>query len=113
MEEKKTTHVIYSWPSQNLEKLYRVSDGVEIAVRQHAVCILGADPNKRISRIFMDNQYASDYLKIAAKDDHEQNGAGELEIETVPQEGLVTLAEGSLEMAGPGSFRKSPLTKIQ
>lgn len=57
------THIIKQYPSNDAEILFRASDGMMIGMREKVTVIYGDDPNKRVSRLFIDSDFASRYLR--------------------------------------------------
>lgn len=56
------THILLSYPSNNTDVLFRASDGIGIAQRKGVMVIIGEDPNKGTSRIFIDEKLALNFL---------------------------------------------------
>jgi len=87
---KPYTHILETYPESvdrqgnkrpSQAMLYRASDGMTIAARQHTVVSLGADKNEAIIRTYRDERYATAALRKFADDDQRQsnhNSAGAL-----------------------------------
>ncbi len=121
------THILLLEPSQQTEILFRVSDGMMLGECQKNVVVFGAEPNKKTSRVFIDHENATNFLRRVADMDavgihplHDymsgdakilQNCAGEAKIEERNVDGLVVLPEGSRELVSNGGsmrpFNKS------
>lgn len=56
------THIILEYPNHKSEILFRASDGVGIAQRKESVVIIGEDPNKGTSRVFIDGHHAHRFI---------------------------------------------------
>ena len=121
----KYTHVLLIEASQATEILFRVSDGMMLGECQKNVVVFGAEPNKKTSRVFIDHENATEFLrKVAFMDANgcpelqnyipwlEKNGlmAIDAQIEERNVEGLVVLPPGSRELVSNGGimpFNKS------
>jgi hypothetical protein len=57
------THIIKDFAEQNSEILFRASDGVAIGQRKRTVVVFGEDPNRKTSRVFIDDEHASEFLR--------------------------------------------------
>lgn len=64
------THVILNYVSSKIEMLCRVSDGMVIAQRKAETVVFGVSNRSKESRVFVDEEHASRYLrgKIALDD---------------------------------------------
>lgn len=58
----KPTHILLEYKSQKSEILFRASDGVGLAQRKNTVVIIGEDPNKGTSRVFIDVEAAHKFI---------------------------------------------------
>lgn len=58
------THIVVKHSADDKEYLYRASDGMRIGGRQHAVVVYGEDPNKSLSRVFIDPHHAHVWLTV-------------------------------------------------
>lgn len=58
----KPTHIIKTYETNDAEMLFRASDGMMIGMREKVTVIFGDDPNRRVSRIFMESEHASAFL---------------------------------------------------
>jgi hypothetical protein len=88
----KPTHIVFTYPSQDSEIMFRACDGMMIAERQKTTLIFGENPNapsgdpkRKQSRVFMEggtidhlgqsfpwNENGSRYMRtVVAKDDFE------------------------------------------
>ena len=56
------THIVVKHTADDKEYLYRASDGMRIGGRQYAVVVYGEDPNKSLSRVFVDAHHAHVWL---------------------------------------------------
>jgi len=70
MAKQSVTHIIKKHPSSDSEFLFRWSDGMMIGFREKVTVIYGDDPNRRVSRVFIDSDSAARYLRdgVAGKD---------------------------------------------
>ena len=66
----KPTHIIRYNDTVKANWLFRASDGMLIGVCEKITVIFGEDPNKRVSRLFMEHEQAIRYLreKVAIDD---------------------------------------------
>lgn len=114
--EKTYTHVVMNYASQGSEILFRGSDGIALAQRKKTVVVFGEDPNKKSSRVFLNDEYASRYLQevVPANDlkEHEQqivdaDGVVGMALQPIldirDAEPLIQLPEGAMEL--PGGIR--------
>lgn len=121
----KYTHVLLIEASQATEILFRVSDGMMLGECQKNVVVFGAEPNKKTSRVFIDHENATEFLRYVA--DLDSSGIVELHkylesvlpgtdlpvkanIEDRNVEGLIVLPAGSRELVSNGGimpFNKS------
>ncbi len=119
------THVLLIEASQATEILFRVSDGMMLGECQKNVVVFGAEPNKKTSRVFIDHENATLFLRYVA--DLDASGIRELQnyhqsfapgaslpnkanIEDRNVDGLIVLPPGSRELVSNGSpvpFNKS------
>lgn len=97
------THIIKQYPTNDAEILFRASDGMMIGMKEKVTVLFGEDPNKRVSRIFMESEQASAYLRKIASDDA-PSGVERIDVRneehTIIQPGQVTV------MPGTSSIRK-------
>ena len=56
------THIVVKHTADDKEYLYRASDGMRIGGRYYAVVFYGEDPNKSLSRVFIDPHHAHTWL---------------------------------------------------
>ena len=56
------THIVVKHSADDKEYLYRASDGMRIGGRQYGVVVYGEDPNKSLSRVFIDAHHAHTWL---------------------------------------------------
>jgi hypothetical protein len=118
------THILLIEKSQDTEILFRVSDGMMLGECQKNVVVFGAEPNKKTSRVFIDHENATDFLRLVAdmdfagihplQDFHNITGyrdcKGKALIEERNVEGLVILPPNSRELVSNGGimpFNKS------
>ncbi len=120
------THVLLIEASQATEILFRVSDGMMLGECQKNVVVFGAEPNKKTSRVFIDHENATLFLRFVADLDAAgvhplQNYAdnvllpeqwqGKANIEDRNVDGLIVLPPDSREMVSNGGsmrpFNKS------
>lgn len=64
-----STHFMVTLRSRNGAGLYRACDGMFIAEAGDKTCILGENPNKRESRLFVNHEFARQHLQKVADDD--------------------------------------------
>ncbi len=70
------THIVVKTTSDDTEYLYRASDGIRLGGRQYAVVVYGEDPNKSVSRKFIDAHHAHVWLtKVVAEQDLSGRGS--------------------------------------
>lgn len=70
-----TSHVIVTYPTADIECLFRAKDGIMVAQRKRLTIILGEAPERKSSRVFMDARSAKIYLReVAAVTDILQQG---------------------------------------
>lgn len=114
-------YIIFTYPSQDTEVLFRAPEMMLVAERQKGVVVFGVDtnapatdPNRKKSRVFMEgsdplvisgnsytwNHHASDWMRdTVCRYDLELRGiGGPVLIEERCQEGSVVLAPDSLDM---------------
>jgi hypothetical protein len=112
LSETPYTHIIVSWESNQAEKLFRASDGMYVGERAGTIVLYGEDPNapptdphKRKGRDFIDTKSAAAFLREkATRHDMKVRGIeGDPVIQELPQEGMVKLAEGSIELVANGA----------
>jgi hypothetical protein len=60
---KQATHILGVYPTADSEMLFRAADGVCIGMRKSETVVFGDEPNKRRSRIFIDKEHATKWLK--------------------------------------------------
>lgn len=103
------THVVLTYKSQKIEILSRVGDGIVIGQRKGYTVVYGEEPNKKTSRVFVDDEHASRYLrgKVALDDLKSKSLDGPVLIEDRDAEGLVVLPADIMELptGNGGSFR--------
>jgi hypothetical protein len=94
------THIITSRPSQKLDELWRVSDGIRIARRQDCVIVIGESPNKADSRLFIDEDSARRYLRedICCKDLADRSIVEAVLIEERDLEGVIVSPDGAWDL---------------
>ena len=56
------THIMLEFPSKKSEILARASDGCVLAQRKNTVVIIGEDPNKGTSRVFIEAHAAHRFI---------------------------------------------------
>lgn len=96
------THIIQSIPSNELEHLFRASDGMLIGEVSQCTVIFGESPRTKDSRLFIDHESAKKHLRRLA--DEDAFGAKAC-IDERCLEGAVVLAPNSVELrANGGSF---------
>lgn len=127
-EKPKATHIMLTFPTAKSEGLFRASDGIRIASRMEAVVILGEDPNKGTSRVFIDQHAAHEFIANAipaldvnrAKFDWQldvrpplqhamkEDGTPLYHVEYREGEGIIALPQGTevYGMPGQGSIHK-------
>ena len=120
----KPTHIVLTYPSQDIEILFRAIDGMMIGERHKVTVIWGVNPNagssdpgRKQSRVFLEsdtpmlvgkdafswNHYGSRYLRdVVAKLDADENGLGKVVIEERSQEGLILMPPDSVDMRTNG-----------
>jgi hypothetical protein len=107
------THIIHRIPSQETACLFRASDGMMLAECQQLCVLIGANPMKRESRLFIDHDHAFMYLanladvdangmSILAWDEKALDPAKFASVDYRNLEGQVVLAPGSVEMITNG-----------
>lgn len=70
-----TSHVIVTYPTADIECLFRAKDGIMVAQRKRLTIVLGEAPERKSSRVFMDARSARIYLReVAAVTDILQQG---------------------------------------
>ncbi len=120
------THILLIEKSQDTEILFRVSDGMMLGECQKNVVVFGAEPNKKTSRVFIDHENATNFLRYVA--DLDASGVQELhkyqefvlpgeKLQTKAQlderevDGMIVLPQGSRELVSNGGpirpFNKS------
>ena len=57
------THIIVRTTADEKEYLYRASDGIRIAGRQHATVVFGDNPTKSESRVFIAAEAARKWIR--------------------------------------------------
>ena len=62
----KPTHILSIYPSQKSEMLFRASDGVRLGQRKNATVVFGEEPNACASRVFLDMECATKFLRRVA-----------------------------------------------
>lgn len=119
----KYTHVLLIEASQATEILFRVSDGMMLGECQKNVVVFGAEPNKKTSRVFIDHENATAFLRYVAHLDAAKihplqdymtfpqlAEPGNAVIEERNVEGLIVLPPNSRELVSNGGimpFNKS------
>lgn len=58
-----TTHVIVTYPTADIECLFRAKDGIMVAQRKRLTIVVGEAPERKSSRVFMDAAAARRYLR--------------------------------------------------
>ena len=118
------THVLLIEASQATEILFRVSDGMMLGECQKNVVVFGAEPNKKTSRVFIDHENATLFLRYVADldaagvhplQDYASNTLpgqceGKAVIEDRNVDGLIVLPPNSRELVSNGGvvpFNKS------
>jgi hypothetical protein len=120
IEPTKPTHIMLEYPNHKSEILFRASDGIGIAQRKDAVVIIGEDPNKGTSRVFIDAQHAHRFIsevlpafdlegrefdwKLDNRKPVDPAKASQVKLEYKAGEGLIAIP--SDVVAVPGGIRK-------
>lgn len=98
-------YVLEVYSSQHSEILYRADDGIAIGQRKNCVVVFGEEPNKKSSRVFIDEEHAAAYLveQVTIDDFSEQYDAmpiGALKIHRIDKEGLVVPVGEMIDLPG-------------
>ena len=115
------THVLVTHKSQNIEILFRATDGIMIGMQKAKIVVFGERPNFKDSRTFMEDQQARDWLRfnVARADiqaQREQTDSSAEILKTPDKtimpaldirdgEGLVVLPPDAMELTG-GAIRR-------
>lgn len=101
------THILIVYESQDSEVLFRADDGIGIGQRKRTVVVYGEEPNKKQSRVFIDNEHAGRFLRgKVCQDDLDQHGGGTVDIDVRSGEGLVVLPADLEELPGGVNWAK-------
>ena len=69
------THIVLSYPSQEVEMLFRASDGMALGQVEKITVIWGVDRNRGQSRVFIDHEHARRYFReVLPADDLKADG---------------------------------------
>lgn len=98
----KHTHIVMNYLSQDAEILFRADDGVAIAQRKKTVVLFGEDPNRKQSRVFIDPEHASRYLRnvVTLKDLTDRDKLGEVSLDERDGEPIIQLPDNAVEIPG-------------
>lgn len=91
------THQILSYKGQKIEILARVGDGILIGQRKGFTVVYGEAPNKKDSRVFIDEEHASRYLRghVALEDLKLRDLAGPVKILDIEGSPIIELPDGT------------------
>jgi hypothetical protein len=102
MDKPEYTHILVFFKSQNVDYLYRATDGVRIGQRKDTTVIFGEEPNKCQGRVFVDMDYAARWLasEVPYQDLKARGIDTDVFIDIRNGEPLVELPANSLQLPG-------------
>lgn len=57
------THIVLEFKSQHSELIFRAADGLAIGQQKARTVVFGVEPNRKTSRVFMDEDHARRFLR--------------------------------------------------